>query len=121
MDVDQSALKGWFELLLAVSSVGGTIAALRVTVTFLKAEFAELKKSTRADITGIQTEIKQIGQILITQADMRGEIKVLETRIDAAERDIRDLRIGGRPPSSMPPPTCGREIAPTNLAPRPRP
>lgn len=81
-------------VLLFIGSAGSVIVTLRVTVNFLKAEFADLKQSTRKDISGIQTEIKQIGEILINQADMRGEIKVLDTRLASAEQDIRELRHG---------------------------
>lgn len=81
------------QIALVLGSVGATIITLRVTVKFLKAEFAELKTSTKTDIAGIQSEIKQIGEILIKQADMRGEIKVLENRVSNAEQDLRDMKL----------------------------
>ena len=46
------------------------------------------------DVQGMQTEIKKLGEILIAQADIRGEIKVLESRLAATEQDIRELRHG---------------------------
>lgn len=48
----------------------------------------------RTEVSGMQKEIKKLGEILITQADMRGEMRVLETRITASEQDIRELRHG---------------------------
>lgn len=59
--------------------------------------FVTLKNTVaniRVEVSGMQTEIKKLGDILIAQADMRGEMKVLETRIFSAEQDIRELRHG---------------------------
>lgn len=59
--------------------------------------FATLKSTVaniRVEVAGMQTEIKKLGDILIAQADMRGEMKVLETRLLSAEQDIRELRHG---------------------------
>ncbi len=69
-----------------VSIVGGGLAVL---VT-LKNNVAVLK----SDVAGMQIEIKKIGDILVKMADMRGEMKALETRTAAAELDIRELRHG---------------------------
>jgi hypothetical protein len=87
-------LSNAIQIVLVLGSAGATIVTLRVTVKFLKSEFAELKQATRSDISGIQTEIKQIGQILIRLADIRGEMKVIDTRVNAIEQDIRELRHG---------------------------
>ncbi len=46
------------------------------------------------DVAGMQLEIKKLGEILIAQANIRGEIKVIESRMLAAEQDIRELRHG---------------------------
>jgi hypothetical protein len=82
-----------WQALVVFGGFGATIVALRVTVKFLKGEFEELKKETQRDITGIQIELQKIGQILITQADIRGEIKVIFTRLDAVETAIRDVKL----------------------------
>jgi hypothetical protein len=51
-------------------------------------------KSLKRDFAGMQDEIKKLGEILINLADIRGEIKVLNTRVAATEQDIRELRHG---------------------------
>lgn len=59
--------------------------------------FVTLKNTVaniKDEVKGMQTEIKKLGDILVAQADMRGEIKVLETRLLAVEQDIRELRHG---------------------------
>lgn len=59
--------------------------------------FVTLKNTVaniKVEVTGMQIEIKKLGDILIAQADMRGEMKVLETRLFSAEQDIRELRHG---------------------------
>lgn len=85
-----------FSLIVQVSTLAGSalavIITLRVTVKFIKAEFAEFKETTRKDINGIQTEIRQIGEILVRLADIRGEIRVLETRLDAHDVSIHDIQ-----------------------------
>lgn len=45
-------------------------------------------------ISNMQIEIKKLGDVLVKMADMRGELRVLDTRIAAAEQDIRELRHG---------------------------
>lgn len=48
----------------------------------------------KTEVAGMQLEIKKLGEILIAQADIRGELKVLSTRVSATEEDIRNLRKG---------------------------
>lgn len=48
----------------------------------------------KTEVAGIQLEIKKMGEILIAQADIRGELRVLGTRIGSVEGDIRELRHG---------------------------
>lgn len=75
------------------SIVGGGIAVLwtlRYDVRSLKDGAESLKK----DIDAMQAEIKKLGEILVSLADLRGEIKTLNTRMTAAEQDIRELRHG---------------------------
>lgn len=50
--------------------------------------------SLKTDVGSMQTEIKKLGEILIDQANIRGEIQGLATRLSTAESDIRDLRKG---------------------------
>lgn len=69
-----------------ISIIGGGLmvfATLRNTVANIKNEVA-----------GMQLEIKKLGEILIAQADIRGELKVLDTRISSTEEDVRNLRRG---------------------------
>jgi hypothetical protein len=66
--------------------LGGGLAAfftLKSTVSHMK-----------DDLKGMQDEIKKLGEILIAQADIRGELKVLGARIGTTEKDIRELRHG---------------------------
>lgn len=75
------------------SIIGGGILVLwtlKADVNTLKAGADTLK----ADLGAMQAEIKKLGEILINLADIRGEIRVLGTRITAAEQDIRELRHG---------------------------
>lgn len=75
------------------SIVGGGILVLWT----LKADVNTLKagaRSLKADLASMQIEIKKLGDILVNLADIRGEIKVLDTRITATEQDIRELRHG---------------------------
>lgn len=50
--------------------------------------------SLKTDVGGMQTEIKKLGDILIAQANLRGEIQGITTRLATAESDLRDLRHG---------------------------
>jgi peptidoglycan hydrolase CwlO-like protein len=78
---DQFTLANAIQIALVVGGFIATIVTLRVTVKFL-----------RSDISGIQTELKKIGDILVMQADMRGEIKVLDSRINTAENSIQEMQ-----------------------------
>lgn len=46
------------------------------------------------DFGSMQVEIKKLGEILITQANIRGELQGITTRLSTAEQDIRELRHG---------------------------
>jgi hypothetical protein len=73
--------------------IGG---GLLVLVT-LRTDVKSLKAGTKAlklDFEAMQSEIKKLGEILINLADIRGEIRVLGTRITANEQDIREMRHG---------------------------
>jgi hypothetical protein len=50
--------------------------------------------SLEGSIAAIQAEIKKLGDVLIRMADMRGELRVHDTRITAVEQDVRELRHG---------------------------
>lgn len=57
--------------------------------------------SLEAGITAMQQEIKKLSDVLIKMADMRGELRVLDTRLTAldmrtaaVEKDVRELRHG---------------------------
>lgn len=47
-----------------------------------------------ASVLGMQEEIRKLTAVLREIADMRGDIRVLDTRLVAAEQDIRELRHG---------------------------
>lgn len=65
------------------------VGGFAVLIT-LKNNVAALK----VDVEAMQTEIKKLGEILINLADIRGEIRVLGSRVTSAEQDIRELRHG---------------------------
>lgn len=48
----------------------------------------------QTNLTGVQTEIRRIGDVLVSIADVKGELRVLDSRITNAEQDIRDLQHG---------------------------
>lgn len=50
--------------------------------------------SLETSISSIQHEIKKLGDVLVKMADMRGELRVMDTRVTAVEQDIRELRHG---------------------------
>lgn len=82
--IEQTITVGNIIEIIAIIAGGMTVfVTLKNTVANIKVE-----------VTGMQTEIKKLGDILIAQADMRGEMKVLEARLFAAEKDIRELRHG---------------------------
>lgn len=77
---------------IAVIGAGGisVFVTMRNTVASIKRE-----------VDSMQVELKKLGEILIAQANMRGEMRVLDTRVLAVEGDIRDLQHGRgfiRPP-----------------------
>ena len=45
-------------------------------------------------VDGIQAEIRKLVEAIGKIADMRGDIRVLDTRVLSAEQDIRELRHG---------------------------
>jgi hypothetical protein len=63
----------------------------------LKADVNTLKtgaKTLKDDFDAMQAEIKKLGDILVNLADIRGEIRVHDTRITSIEQDVRELRHG---------------------------
>jgi hypothetical protein len=75
------------------SIIGGGILVLWT----LKADVNTLKtgaETLKADLEAMQAEIKKLGDILVNLADIRGEIRVLDTRVTANEQDIREMRHG---------------------------
>lgn len=50
--------------------------------------------SMEVTLSAVQADIRKLGDVLIKMADMRGELRVLDTRITAAEQDIREIRHG---------------------------
>jgi hypothetical protein len=50
--------------------------------------------SIETGMTSMQAEIKKLGDVVAKIADMRGDLRVLDTRVTAAEQDIREMRHG---------------------------
>lgn len=50
--------------------------------------------SMEVTLVAVQEDIRKLSDVLIKMADMRGELRVLDTRLTAAEQDIRELRHG---------------------------
>ena len=71
-----------------IVEIGSIIIGGLAVLFTLKTDVNVLK----TDIANMQNEIKKLGEILVNLADIRGEIRVHDTRITAIEQDIRDLR-----------------------------
>jgi len=69
-----------------VSIVGGGLAVLWT----LKGDVNTLK----LDLASMQLEIRKLSDILVNLADIRGEMRVLGTRISMAEQDLREMKHG---------------------------
>lgn len=50
--------------------------------------------SMEVTLVSVQADIRKLSDVLIKIADMRGELRVLDTRLTAAEQDIREIRHG---------------------------
>lgn len=50
--------------------------------------------SMEVTLIAVQEDIRKLSDVLIKMADMRGELRVLDTRVTANEQDIRELRHG---------------------------
>ena len=50
--------------------------------------------SMETTLISVQADIRRLSDVLIKMADMRGELRVLDTRVTAAEQDIREIRHG---------------------------
>jgi hypothetical protein len=77
--------------------IGAIIGGGLMVVWTLKADVNSLKsgaETLKLDFGAMQAEIKKLGDILINLADMRGEIRVLDTRLTMAEQDIREIKHG---------------------------
>lgn len=84
MMIEQTITIGNIIEILVIGAGGvGVFVTMRNTVANIKLE-----------VDSMQKELKKLGEILIAQADMRGEMKVLDTRVLAVEGDVRDLRHG---------------------------
>jgi hypothetical protein len=80
-------------LIEIASIIGGGILVLLT----LKNDVNSLKIGASVlsdDLLGMQAEIKKLGEILVNIAEVRGEIRVVNTRMTNAEQDIRELRHG---------------------------
>lgn len=80
-----------------IIEIGAMIGGGVLVLITLKTDVNSLKdgaKKLKEDFAAMQAEIKKLGEILINLADLRGEIRVINTRMTAAEQDIRELRHG---------------------------
>ena len=50
--------------------------------------------SIESGMIGVRDELKKLSDVLVTMAEMRGDYRVLDQRLTAAEQDIRELRHG---------------------------
>ena len=71
--------------LIEIASIigGGILVLIRLNNNVVK---------LTTDVNGMQVEIRKLGDILIAQANIRGEIQGLSTRLSTAEQDIREMR-----------------------------
>lgn len=77
--------------------IGAIIGGGLLVLLALKNDVKALKDGAtnlKGDLKQMQAEIKKLGDILVNLADIRGEIRVLDTRVTAAEQDIREMRHG---------------------------
>ena len=75
------------------SIISGGIAVLwtlKGDVKILKLNADTLK----IDLSSMQAEIKKLGEIMVNLADIRGEMRVLNARLNMAEQDIREMKHG---------------------------
>jgi hypothetical protein len=81
---------------LAAVIVAGVTLGFNVLLQMFGGGWSLSKRLTalEAGIAAMQAEIKKLSDVLIKMADMRGELRVHDTRITAAEQDIRELRHG---------------------------
>jgi hypothetical protein len=77
---------------IATIAIGGigVVIMLRKDVSALKANSKQLK----IDLDMMRSEMKKLGDIMVRLADIRGELRVLDTRITLSEQDVRELRHG---------------------------
>ena len=83
--------------IVGLVQIGAIIGGGLLVLVTLKNDVNSLKTGSvmlREDIGSMQAEIKKLGDILINLADIRGEIRVHDTRIVTIEKDVRELRLG---------------------------
>jgi len=81
---------------LAAVIVAGVTLAFNVSLHFFGGgwKLSGRLTSIESSMDAVKAEIKKLGDVLVRIADMRGELRVLDTRITAAEQDIREIRHG---------------------------
>jgi hypothetical protein len=81
---------------LAAVIVAGVTLAFNVSLHFFGGgwKLSGRLTSIESSMDSVKAEIKKLGDVLVRIADMRGELRVLDTRMAAAEQDIRELRHG---------------------------
>ena len=78
-----------------IIEIGSIIGGGLLVLITLRADVSTLKhgaKALKEDLDSMQAEIRKLGDILVNLADIRGEIRVHDTRITAVEQDIREIR-----------------------------
>ena len=59
-----------------------------------RARLSSRLTTIETSVIAMQEEIKRLVETMSKIADMRGDIRVLDTRLLAAEQDLRELRHG---------------------------
>jgi hypothetical protein len=80
-----------------ISILGGGMFALArvsskidVKIALLHQDFSTVK----GDVIDMKSDIKRVNDVLVSLADLRGEINVLRARVTASNRDLSELRHG---------------------------
>jgi hypothetical protein len=77
-------------------TIGNIIEILSIVLGGF-AVFMTLKNNVanlKVDVIEMQVDIRKLSDILIKMADMRGELRVIDSRLSGAEHDIREMRHG---------------------------
>lgn len=80
-----------------IGTIAGTVLATLGVVRLLAGGSWNLSgriATIESSVLGIQNEMKRLADVLVSIADLKGDLRVMDTRIAAAEQDIRELQRG---------------------------